>query len=1105
MSDLSYTAITHGDSVPASGMWLPLTGTGAPNRIRAMKNYVGNIFAGSYGNGVVRSTDDGLSWTTVNTGLTNHNVLSLEITSQYVFAGTDGGGVFRSSDNGNTWSAINTGLGNLIIYSLLVNGTNLYAGTASGVYYSSDYGTTWSARATSLPAGIVTSIVPQIGGGILASVYGSGVYSLANNNVGTAWISQNSGLTDLNVQSLLYERSNLYAGTYSRGIFRSLDNGATWTASFSSAISNKDVWAIQSLDTFIIAGSITTGPVVQIDSNRITVDSRNNRYTTYSGSEASNTNAYGISTTYLNGGSRISYNTIRSGSSYLGGRGIMCVAATGMANDGIHTNLINISHNNISIHEGFNVEFGTLYYTTAFRLRQNCRGVMVDHNSFVTVSDTITSVGVHGKAYGNRSSTATYEMTFSATDPDLAPWYITYKNNACSALVINQTSGKPFEVAAFDFELTNVASNAIDSTVIMDSNTYYSEGTEVLRFGQYDGQGAYMLVTNGTFHLVQNDITPKGTFNLSDPYGAVGNVIRDGVYKGIARSDSLGIIYYYQGQPTTANANNDIAIERTTNVFVRGTNGRPVNNAVVTFTNAYGQSLGSLTTNANGRVTKVLRFGHYFHTTPRDSVLYNLHSFAAQKGAVNTTVNYSVTDSTYSDTITLNTYGDGQWAGLEDIVDYSTQLDTGSNSNMRFFIRGPKRQVAGLNLTRTVLVFRGLTATYASRYSTFQYYADGVAGNKMNISNTADEVPEDAICVTQTDTALVPANFGGSTSPYTASFPTYAVDVAVTTPVEVAKTYVPVPYQGISVPTPIGGNSALMEIRGGSGAPNQNQDLRYTITTNGGVTWSAPAIISTGFPREVRSGAEPWGFNTGKAVVVAMTANGTPTLSSPPLLRMWSYNGTSWSTYDSVNLVYAGRQIYPHREYGFAVTPDSVIHIVMSDTSASANNSRIVDVYKKIGSAASGLGWRMTVLYTAQMHVGQNASSPNADIMPHLLSHCGVSEYSGILRAVYSVLSPPYTNPADQVLYSKRLLSDSTWSNPIQISTHNYVSNLVMANPMPTIHGDRAVVGFMSIEGGQYHWYLVGILGSGTSSGAGPVISLGTIISFTIDSLHNNY
>jgi len=105
-----------------------------------------NLFVGGPGPGAVSlSTNNGVSWTTANSGLTNHNVTSLAVIGATLFAGTDGGGVFRSVDNGTSWTAVNSGLTNLWVTSLAVSGTCLIAGAhnGGGAYLSADNGAHW--------------------------------------------------------------------------------------------------------------------------------------------------------------------------------------------------------------------------------------------------------------------------------------------------------------------------------------------------------------------------------------------------------------------------------------------------------------------------------------------------------------------------------------------------------------------------------------------------------------------------------------------------------------------------------------------------------------------------------------------------------------------------------------------------------------------------------------------------------------------------------------------------------------------------------------------------------------------------------------------------
>jgi photosystem II stability/assembly factor-like uncharacterized protein len=93
-----------------------------------------DIFAGTR-NSVFLSTNNGTSWTEVNSGLTNDYIQSLAVSGTNIFAGTVNEGVFLSTNNGTSWTEVNSGLTNLYISSLGISGTNIFAGTNGGVFF----------------------------------------------------------------------------------------------------------------------------------------------------------------------------------------------------------------------------------------------------------------------------------------------------------------------------------------------------------------------------------------------------------------------------------------------------------------------------------------------------------------------------------------------------------------------------------------------------------------------------------------------------------------------------------------------------------------------------------------------------------------------------------------------------------------------------------------------------------------------------------------------------------------------------------------------------------------------------------------------------------
>jgi photosystem II stability/assembly factor-like uncharacterized protein len=238
------------------------------------------LYAGTYGGGVIKSTDSAGTWAAANTGLTNLTIQALAInpsTPATLYAGTADGGVFKSTDSGGTWAAANTGLTNLTIQALAINPSTpatLYAGTSySGVFKSTDSGGTWAeanlglfyggvyalainpATPSTLYAGTRGGVSKSIdSGGTWANtgLTGHSVYAIAINpatpmtlyagtddglfkstDSGGTWAAANAGLTNPNVYALALDPSNpvtLYAGTVGGGVFKSTNSGGTWAA-----------------------------------------------------------------------------------------------------------------------------------------------------------------------------------------------------------------------------------------------------------------------------------------------------------------------------------------------------------------------------------------------------------------------------------------------------------------------------------------------------------------------------------------------------------------------------------------------------------------------------------------------------------------------------------------------------------------------------------------------------------------------------------------------------------------------------------------------------------------------------------------------------------
>ena len=257
-----------------------------------------NLFTGTYGSGVFRSTNNGTDWTAANAGLLDKNVYAIAVSGTNLFAGTDGG-VFRSTNDGYSWTAASAGLLDENVYALAVSGTNLFAGTdggahGGGVFLSTDNGASWTGVYEGLPAGGSVISFAVSGANLFAGTNVSGVFLSTNNgtswtptgsmstiaydlvvsganlfagtnggvyrstNNGAIWTAVDSGLTDFFVQALTLSGSNLFAGTYYGGVFLSTNSGASWTT-VNSGLTNIHIFSLGANVGNLFAGTNGAG------------------------------------------------------------------------------------------------------------------------------------------------------------------------------------------------------------------------------------------------------------------------------------------------------------------------------------------------------------------------------------------------------------------------------------------------------------------------------------------------------------------------------------------------------------------------------------------------------------------------------------------------------------------------------------------------------------------------------------------------------------------------------------------------------------------------------------------------------------------------------
>ncbi|HEY0171895.1 MAG TPA: Calx-beta domain-containing protein [Pyrinomonadaceae bacterium] len=193
------------------------------------------VYASFSGRGFYKSTDGGVTWASPGSGNgPGFGVRAIRIdpsNRSIIYTASGGGGVFKSTDSGVNWTRKGTGLSFASVADLVIDPSNtstLYVGTSRGVFKSTDGADNWVASSAGLPlndSSFFIAINPASPSTLYAVnyYYAPGIFKSADG--GATWTHVGAAATRFSLLAVGADGENVYAGSFSGGMFRSAAGG----------------------------------------------------------------------------------------------------------------------------------------------------------------------------------------------------------------------------------------------------------------------------------------------------------------------------------------------------------------------------------------------------------------------------------------------------------------------------------------------------------------------------------------------------------------------------------------------------------------------------------------------------------------------------------------------------------------------------------------------------------------------------------------------------------------------------------------------------------------------------------------------------------------
>lgn len=247
--------------------WTNVYSAGASNYLDIAFDPLNNVYVANSTNGLIISTDGGVSFTTIPTSTFGGNAVNTVTcgSNGLVLVGVTSGGIYRSTDYGATFTQVLTGYSIVSLDFDKFNSNRVYAGSSSttlnGFFVSTDAGQTFSGPFSNVN---VWEILQKQDSSLYTFSTSTGYPVSKSTDLGLTWTTV--GSTPAAIRGACLDLiEDIYAAG-NGGVYKSTDGGATFI-NFNLTFSANKIISFQNKILVAVSGTTNGGIYIYTDVN----------------------------------------------------------------------------------------------------------------------------------------------------------------------------------------------------------------------------------------------------------------------------------------------------------------------------------------------------------------------------------------------------------------------------------------------------------------------------------------------------------------------------------------------------------------------------------------------------------------------------------------------------------------------------------------------------------------------------------------------------------------------------------------------------------------------------------------------------------------------